>query len=350
MNPIYDQFFPANGRVPEDWQPFNKYEALRKDFSQADFIVGTKSWADVARGIAWLLLKIVIFPWGLYEVAKALIGRVAMLVAYPAQYIFTRNAMNELRGNVERVLRNGQFVGREIVLEKEGQKYCGLLVGDRRTIGNGKWVLFAPGNCATIEGQFLNDGLSPYLEAGFNVLLVNGPGVGKSEGFATVDRIGDAQDVAISFLEEAVKAKRIVLAGHSLGGAAIGLAVMKHAFKPDVHYLGLRMMTFDRLSHLVKKLQGTVAEKCISWFGSDMDSIAASEKLQQKGIHEIVIQAEHDEIMAQADLLDALMNENLMENKTGLVIPEASHCTLPGDEIREEIQKWDRSLDPAAAI
>lgn len=349
MNPIYDQFFPANGPAPEDWQPFNQYEALRGDVLSPDFIVGKRTWEDVAKTIALVLLKIVVFPWGLYELAKALVGRIAMLIAYPAQYIFSREEMNELRMKVQRALSSGLLVGREVVLEKEGRKYCGLVVGGRENIGNGKWALFAPGNCATIEGQFVNGCLNPYFDAGYNVLLVNGPGVGGSEGLATVDRIGDAQDVALLFLEEAVKAKRIVLAGHSLGGAAIGLAAMKHEFKPDVHYLAMRMMTFDRLSHLVKELHSTVASKVISWI-CDMDSVAASKRLQEKGIHEVVIQAEEDEIMSQASLLDGLVNENMMENKTGIVIPGADHCTLPGDEMVAQIQRWDRSLDPAAAV
>jgi len=353
LNPVYNQFFPEHGPLPNDWEPFKSYVAAREDFSTPDFAIHSeKSWQETAKTIALTLLKTVIFPWGLYELAKAAIDRLAMIIAYPAQFTFPPERVQALRTNIEMALQNpgnADFVGREVVLEKDGHRYTGLLLGHKRFISNGKWVLMAPGNNTTIEAQF-NDGLSPFLEAGYNVLLVNGPGIGKNSGLATVDKLGDAQDVAISFLESALKAQRIVLAGHSLGGAAIGLAVMKHNFKPDVHYLAIRLMTFDRMSHLVEILQGPFVSKLLRFFGCEMDSIAASKKLQEKGIHEVIMQAEHDEIMSRAGLLEGLKTENLMENKTGIILPGATHCDLPAEQITQELQKWDRALDPGMAV
>jgi hypothetical protein len=350
VNSIYRQFFPENGVAPADWAPFKKYEAMRKDFSETDFAVREGDWCERAKAIALLVLKIIILPWGLYEGLKALVGRIAMLVVYPAQYVFPDARINVMRSVIERRFHETRdFVMREVVLEKGGQKYTGVMLGDQANIGNGKWAIFAPGNCTTIEEQIARN-INPYLDAGYNVLLVNGPGVGKSEGYATVERLGDAQEVGIAFLEEAVRAKRIVMAGHSLGGAAIGLAAMKHEFREDVNYLAMRMMTFDRLTHLVKKIQSNVAGKAIGWVGCEMDSVAASKKFQDLGIHEVVFQAENDEIMIPASLLDGLQREGLMENKTGIVIPGAYHSHLPGDEISDQIRRWDRSLAPAVAV
>jgi len=353
INPLYNQYFPVNGLAPNDWKPFKNYQALQgNEPSIPDFSISSeKTWIDTAKTISLILLKIIIFPWGLYEVTKALIGRIVMLLVYPAQVIFTAREMDRLRQRVEATLeQNRDFVGREVVLEKNGLRYTGLLFGHQSDISNGKWALYATGNSSTIEHIFLENGEVPYSRAGFNILLVNGPGVGRSEGLATAERIGDAQEVAISFLETAIKAKKIVLAGHSLGGAAIGKAALQHTFLPDVHYLAMRMMTFARLSQIAAKFEGSLAGKVITWFGSEMDSVAASKKFQEQGIHEIVIQGGQDEMMAQVDLLEALQKEDLMENKTGLLLPNAGHGDLPSGKITEEIQKWDRSLEPALAV
>ena len=36
--------------------------------------------------------------------------------------------------------QNKDFIGREVVLEKEGRRYNGFLLGSTATISNGKWV------------------------------------------------------------------------------------------------------------------------------------------------------------------------------------------------------------------
>jgi hypothetical protein len=353
IHPIYEKYFPRNRPAPIDWQPFNKYQAMRKDFSECDFIVKREAdWSSRAKTIALIVLKIILLPWGLYEAIKGLIGRIAMLAIYPAQHFFTDKQLTEQRIWLENAFQDApgrEFIKREVVLEKEGQKYTGVLFGHERNIHNGKWALFAPGNCMTIEQQ-MEKNIWPYLNAGFNVLLVNGPGVGKSQGMATMNRIGDAQEVGIRFLEEALKAQKIVMAGYSLGGAAIGLAALKHDFNPDVHYLALRIMSFDKLSSLAEKIQSPIAGKAIRWFDCEMDSIASSKKFQEHGIHEVVIQAEKDEIMNPSSLLDGLQREGLMGNKTGIIIPNATHRNLPGDVITAQIQRWDRAIAPAIAV
>ena len=355
-NPIYNKYFPANGPTPSDWESFRAFEPLNKKNPKLDFSINTeKTWQTTAKTVAITLLKIIILPWGLYEATKGLIDRIAMLAVYPAQIIFSEKEITTLRKKLDIILQvgiNTDFIGREVTLEKEGHRYNGFMLGHSSSISNGKWALFAPGNAVAIEQIALEPScLSPYLDAGYNILMVNGPGVGKSQGLATVNRIGDAQEAALSFLESAIKAKQIAMAGQSLGGAAMGLATMKHQFKPDVHYLSLKIMTFDRLSHIVKKIAGSFASLLIRGFGCEMDTVAASKKLQQLGIHEVIFQAEYDEVVEpEVSLLQALQKENMMENKTASVIPNTTHCHLPNEQIYNELIKWDQSLAPAEAI
>lgn len=344
INPIYNTYFPSNGPAPKDWKSFSDYPS---NTSAPDFT--EKTYQSAAKTIALLALKIILLPWGLYEIAKALVDRLAMKIVSPAQFIFSKQELISQQRSVKRYLNsNENLIGREVTLEKNGHRYNGLILGQNSTITNGKWAIFAPGNATTIEDSIWDT--SPYLQAGYNMLLVNGPGVSKSQGPATVERLGDAQDIALTFLETAIKAKRIVLAGHSLGAAAIGLAASKHTFKPDVSYLAIRIMTFDRLSNIARKLATIIASLFLRLFGCEIDCLSASKKLQQEGVHEIIIQGGQDDLMQNVELLTALQKANLMENKTGIIIPDATHCELPTNRITAEIIKWDRAQDPALAI
>ena len=352
IHPIYHQFFPENGVSPTDWTPFQNYQAHRETPLPPDFSILPKTgWKECVKKILLILLKTLLFPWGLYEIAKYLIDRFAMRHILPAQSGFSQKALEEQRQTIAAMLIHKQLsycVGREVILEKNGMRYQGFLFGYKGSLNNGKWALFAPGNMATIEKEFfqLKGPTIPLLEAGFNLLFVNAPGVAMSGGPATVERLGDAQEVALSFLESAVKAKQIAYIGHSLGGAAIGLATLQHEFKKDVHYLAMRLMTFDRLSHIAAAFCGKLAGAALRCLGLEMDSVAASKKMQEEGIPEVIVQAAQDEtLVKEAPLLDTLQKEHLMDNKTGFIV-DTDHCTMPAELMTEQIKKWDRSLNP----
>ncbi len=346
--PVYNQFAPENHRTQFYWNLFKRYEPSRNDFSNPDFSVCTQiSWRATAEKILSIFAKMVFFPWGVCTLAKALLSRVAMFLIFPAQILFYSSKMEPIRERIKTVFdcpENKDLVGKEIILEKNGHRYAGLLLGNRENLLNEKWALFAPGNGTCIENAFLDGSLNPYFKAGFNVLAVNGPGVGNSDGSATVERLGDAQDVALSFLESAVRAKTIVVAGHSLGAAAIGLAALKHSFKPDVKYLMIRLMTFDRLTQIAAKIQGAVASKILYLLGCEIDCVSASKKLQEKGVHEVVVHGQNDSLMAGVSLLETLKKEGLTENKTMISISEAEHCDLHLVDIPQIIKQWEASL------
>lgn len=240
------------------------------------------------------------------------------------------------------------YIIRDVVLMHNGVKFSGLLAGHKELINNGRWVLQATGNYAPIE-SVARDSACAYASLSFNTLLINGPSVGRSEGHATPKSMGDAQEVGLLFIEKALKAKNIVIAGDSLGGAAIGQAILKHAFKENIRYLVIRRITFDKVSNISAAIVGTVfpklkglVAKIIQWAGCEIDSVASSRKLQKLGIKEVIMQAvckdlpEHEDlksehfvfdgvIPSEASLGRALIQENIVADKIFLRMPGAEH-------------------------
>lgn len=316
----------------------------------------TRRWASVAKQIAFLILKIVLFPWGLYALTRYAVQRLIMCLLYPAQSsVFKRfvpvwrlKELDALRAAVK-----AQYKGevRDIVLQKNGVHYDGLLI--RAQSDQNEWVLFALGNAMTIEGTLADADDMPFLDK--NCLLVNGPGVGRSGGCATPETMGDAQEVGLCFLESAAKAKKITLAGFSLGGAAIGQAILQHQqFQSDVSYDVVRYMTFDRVSHICGKVTNGartqrpwlehLVQWLVIWSGCEMDCVEASKKLQHLKIPESIYQATKEKtegsvpnieefvsdglIPAEASLGQALVKGQIIDNKKFFGMGRISHGVI----------------------
>lgn len=159
------------------------------------------------------------------------------------------------------------------------------------------WVLQATGNGEPIEDSaefFANT----YKYMGFNVLLVNGPGAGRSGGHATPATMGDAQLAGIYYLDKVVEAKAIIIAGRSLGGAAVGQAILRYPFKADnaQKFIVIRQMSFSDTTAVSQGVlkAGPIFKRIISfmiwWTGLEMDSVAVSKRLEELGIHEVIVQ------------------------------------------------------------
>lgn len=310
VNKIYNQFF--SDKPSKDWDAFRSKPAEIRCPKEVDFSV-SGPMESTARKIALIALKLILFPWALYCGTKWLLQRFIMLKVYPVQNSIVKlfvpqlrtNTLDEQRSKMTEALSKKGFIVRHVALEKNGNKMSGMLVTHPKHSQNGKWVLQACGNFQPYE--YGMDLISEYYHRkNFNVLLINNPGVGKSEGTATPDSIGDAQEMGISFLETALKAKKIVLAGFSLGGAAIGQAILKHDFKKpnEIKYLAIRQMSFDRVSNICKhKYKEVLNINCfksivsplVKWAGCEMDSVEASKKLQRLQIPEIIIQRVDDD-------------------------------------------------------
>lgn len=324
-------------------------------FLRRDILAEALSKCQANHPLVVLTLKVV----AVGALARYILQRIVMLPLYPAQSRIVKfffpdiagtHALDLYRKEATDALNQEGYIVRHVALEKKGVRYSGLLIGHSSTINNGKWALQATGNLEPVEHS-ANDFALIYREMQFNTLVINGPAVGRSKGQATPESMGDAQEVGISFLETALKAKKIVIAGRSLGGAAVGQALLKHTFKEGVNYLVIRQMTFDRASNICAKTVGNIfsilewpVAKLVQGVGCEMDSVAASRKLQQLGIKEVIVQSSTREmgpdevptvndfhtdgpIHAKASLGHTLVQEKVILNKVFRCLHRAGHMT-----------------------
>ena len=349
VNPIYNNFLLGVGLHSSD-------KELAQGSAEVDFSLTTRTWCDTAKTVALLLLQIVLFPWGLYEAVRWCVQRLVMILQYPAQSWVVKSCfakrfgterLDELRLDAG---RNPEFIVRHVTLEKDGTKFSGILLAKPETINNGKWVLQVGGNCATAEGDsYLSQ---PYQEAGYNTLLVNNPGVGRSEGIATPETIRQCQNTAIAYLKTALKAHRIVLAGYSLGGGGIGQAIEQYDFEnSQTDFLVVRQMTFARASEMAGEVVSFLPEcfsSCVAhWTDCEMDNVKSSEILSKHNIREIIIQGDRDIVIPLEYSL--LQGVTASENRKTHILEDVGHNdSYPViAKTVEEILIWDFEQDIA---
>lgn len=242
---------------------------------------------------------------------------------------------------------------KEIVLEKNGIRYSGMTLSHKDNVKNGRWIVHAPQNLVSIE-QDIEPCLNAYgTDHKFNILMVNRPGVGESEGDSNPVTMGDSIEVALSFIETVHKAHTIVISGRSLGGAVISQAILQHDFKENIKYFVVREMTFNRTEDVCEEWAKNhlnfpkgIISKVIPLIGLSMNSVEASRKLARLGIRDIVIQSTNRKIPqnekpkledfktdgvieARASLGYALVREGIAQSSNVIIIGlrNANHST-----------------------
>jgi len=332
-NPIYYHFKSSEQHLASDcctqagqtnylYLNSSDTELASSKRNQVDYSVN-RNWKERAKEIALITAKVIIFPWGICSVGKWLVERVVMSIIYPAQSIIAGKTVQESdksRIAVTKELKEKGYIVRHVILEKNGIQYSGLMIGHNDTIDNGQWVLHATGQYGLIEE--VASIAETFHFSKFNTLLINGPNVGRSKGHAIPETIGDAQEIGILFLENAIKAKKIVLSGFSFGGGAIGLAIQKHIYKPGIEYSVVFDKTFSRISDIARSMLNAfkhlpqeadeiiksdqrlrflwwIGQPLIEWFinknmiktfGLEIDTVAASDRLVAENILQIIIQ------------------------------------------------------------
>jgi len=304
-------------------------------------------------------IKPLAFFWIFYGTAQYVTERMVMAEIYPAQNIFHKKKLNQkkrVRIALEKALAFQDKVQLEpIVLKKNGMAFHGWILFDPKQKENGKWVLQATGNKAAVE-EYIPRIQERYALVGYNTLLINNPGVGESQGTSTPKTIGQVQELALSYLENTVGAKKIVLAGHSLGGAAIGQAILQHTFKPNIQYLVIQQMTFGKLSKVAKQMKPSLKaliKPVVYWTGLEMDTTAASRKLAELNIEEYIINKKiaakylHDGVIAgRVSLGHSLHKLGISHLKTthypNFSLDFSHNCAKYLDLTAKIIDSWDQ--------
>jgi hypothetical protein len=367
VSKIYSELFGEGGA--KDWEVFRSKGAELVEPKEVDFSI-TGPEEGVARKVGEAALKVVLLPWGLYCGMRWLVQRLIMIKVYPVQssivkFLFSElklEALDAQRSKAAAELAKKGFIVRHLWIESKGTKLSALMAIHPDHAQNGKWVLQACGNFQPIE-YGLELVAKHYHKKNYNVLIVNNPGVGRSEGTSTPETMGEAQEAGIAFLETAVKPRKIVLAGYSLGGGALGQAILKHDFKKGIKYVVIRQMSFGTISQVCEERYREIINveflrryirPVVEWAGCEIDSVAVSRELQKRNIQETVIQRVNDNsefdfdgaIPKEASLAFHLHREGILDLKQFIRLPNIDH--LDGDEIAsatvQAIHDWENQF------
>jgi hypothetical protein len=331
-HPSYNIYFPKDGNIITR----SFYFFFNRSLDQPDFIKTTPLNKSLGK-YRDFAAKVLFFPLGLYCATRFVAQRITMTCLYPAQsdlalkimknnntVDFTKPTQKEDRKCIIDSLRIDGYIVKELKLVKNGVNYSGVLVATPQTINNGKWILRANGNMGFVESALQT--AKTYQESGFNTLMVDPPNLGDSEGRSTPETMGEAQELGLCYLEEAIKANMIVLCGFSIGVAALNQAINTHTFKRDINYVSICEMSFTKLttlanefvregafrginivlekyvnetillttSTMISKTIGYGCLKAVQFTGFEVDGIEASRKLASLNIPQFIIQSANE--------------------------------------------------------
>ncbi len=309
------------------------------------------------------------------ETEKSPLDRFLVTVLYPTQNSITKRLwqtdnLDLQRSQLSTSLLAKGYIVKHIKLSHKNVNYSGLLIAHSQTFQNGKWVLQATGITNPIEKHLCEiDYVEKYHSIGYNLVMMNGPGVGRSEGTADGKTVGDPQEAGLEFLESAVKAKHIVFAGFSRGGPEMAQATLAHQFNPKVHhYLGIKQMSYDKLSNVIQHFTTTpglsaltrMAGSLVSKSDCDGDCLRAAKKLSELNIQEVIIQSGTDSenflddplIPKKAALAPRMQEEGITDGKRFIAVCGKAGIRSPAshnpqlDTTIVAIKEWEISISP----
>lgn len=245
-------------------------------------------------------------PKKVFDAGKYLFVRAIFAALYPPQNTclkwlckgFSASQLKTTLHEAFRALEIQGYVTKEITLEKDGKKFHGAMVGKEETLKNGNWIVQVTGRTSPIETS-LQDIAQAYLPATQgNLLMINSPNVGSSEGEMTFGTAGEVQSLALTFLE-GQGAQRIAWVGHSFGATFLAEAIVRHTFQKNVKYTVIRQMAFHRVSQMASAFTScSVVGAVVRGAGIDTDECAASRVLAHNGVSDYILQASTNEKLA----------------------------------------------------
>lgn len=335
-------------------------------------------------GLAYTLPPVIryacygVVGWAMRQIFARLIGH----AVYPATFIFKKAELQKQYDDSCDYLQATGYRVQEVALIFGNHKYSAYLIGHKDEFDNKKWSVHLPPNAVNVESQMVNLAHQNYQNFKCNTLLINGPGVGKQEGYPIRRHMGKVVDLALQYLEKEVKATHISLSGWSLGGGMVAEGVLTHKFSQDkTKYLGIFDRTFNRLSDegplyvelivsdllpriivhhfgaynyssLIHRVCAVIATllKGITYLalpltGTELDCTSGAKKLDAMGIKQIVIQHEHPHIISDGIIFDAaalskdLKQGHSLQHTVYLTSPNMDHNSRLPNDIEDELTR-----------
>jgi hypothetical protein len=181
---------------------------------------------------------------------------------------------------------------KRITIEVDGNKIDAMIKGRESTLNNGTWVLASNGNAQLYETKlaFGNEFENFLYAVNGNAIVFNYPGVGASSGVPTRESMTKAYRAVLKFLEEEIRAKKVIGYGLSIGGGAQGDALNGYELKKGVEYVFVKDRTFSDLSTITSCLTCKMLGWLVRALGWNLDSVSSSKKLQAP---EVIVQTAH---------------------------------------------------------
>lgn len=238
-----------------------------------------------------------------------------------------------------------------------GYEIDAMIAGKASTLANGRWVLASPHREGTYEGALpwnasetdrnqlgrmennewvpmprtYGEILGNFLDdINGNVLMFNYPGIGASSGtFPSKETIIKAYRAMLTLLENddyGIGAKEIIGYGFSIGGGIQGEALKGHHFQTEkINYLFIKDRSFANLADVISHRFTWIAGWIVRRFGFNLNTTTSSNELSQRNIHEIILQAEEDDIVpAAVSQTTILQSKEATKHKTFLAF-EGEH-------------------------
>ncbi|NGX41836.1 MAG: hypothetical protein K940chlam7_00110 [Chlamydiae bacterium] len=244
------------------------------------------------REIIHNIFSAILFPYGLLR----LIARIARIVAgfFVSGPTKKKNKLNHYRKKYGERLKKEDFLVKRLTLKIGGEKYDGILIAHRDTLASKKWDIRCLGRTRSYERTMKKE-ISVFPTRKRNILMVNRPSVGCSEGYPLPEEMGNSQRVGIRLLEE-IGSQKIAIDMHSLGGATGGEAILQHDFKGKTKkdkptYVAIFDRTFGTLSQTVSAMTNPILGFLLRLINYNFSVIKASKRLEEHNIQQIIIQA-----------------------------------------------------------
>ncbi|MBT7264126.1 MAG: hypothetical protein HN831_01440 [Waddliaceae bacterium] len=301
------------------------------------------------RRILSKILKVVLFPWGLWSLLHTMLGRFSLGIisllpaSKPSLLGCCRGYADMIRENID---TSGEWKFKRLSVGVKDRVIDVLIVCRPSTLCNGRWLLRSNGNTEFYEERAASSNTLNFLELlDTNAVFFNYPGVGASSGLPNRNAMVDAYRALLAMLEdhEGLGATEILGHGFSMGGGIQGDALRGYRLKEGIRYCFIKDRTYSEVSKAVSGLAisiFSVIAKVLGWnikpFSSSVSLSCPEIIIQTADVHDYCDIAGAPEriiddgtISATATLAYALLTTGeKYANKYFLGVPEDHNTPL----------------------